>query len=121
MTEPGSYIERAWIRQEQMARRLRKRAERVRALRQAADRLSGMVTTSKVPQAREAYIRIESAQVSLRLLASLAEHHAAPPPDYDDSLSDLSPYHWQRVVSDRRCERASLMRSSAEMVWEAGP
>ena len=65
--------------------------------------------------------RIESAQVSLRLLASLAEHHAAPPPDYEDSLSDLSPYHWQRVVSDRRCERASLMRSSAEMVWEAGP
>jgi hypothetical protein len=59
--------------------------------------------------------------LNLRLLASLAEHHAAPPPEYEDSLSDLSPYHWQRVVSDRRCERASLMRSSAEMVWEAGP
>ena len=121
MTEPGSYIERAWIRQEQMSRRLRKRAERVKALRQAADRLGRMVTKSKVPQAREAYIRIESAQVSLRLLASLAEHHAAPPPDYEDSLSDLSPYQWQRVVSDRRGERESLTPSSFASVVEAGP
>jgi len=121
MTEPGSYIERAWIRQEQMARRLRKRGARIQMLRQAADKIGTRLVCDRHTSLEEHNFRIESAQVSLRLLASLAEHHAAPPPDYEDSLSDLSPYHWQRVVSDRRCERASLMRSSAEMVWEAGP
>lgn len=121
MTDTGSYIERAWIRQERMARQLRKRSERIAMLRQVADRLSEQGCASRVPQAREAYLRIESAQVSLRLLAALAEHHAAPPPDYEDSLSDLSPYHWQRVVSDRRWERVSLTPSSFASVVDAGP
>lgn len=97
------------------------RASRIAALRAAADHLDSRRVDTRQSPMEWHNLRIESAQVSLRLLASLAEHHTASPPDYEDSVSDRSPYHWQRVVSDRRCERASLMRSSAEMVWEAGP
>lgn len=59
------------------------------------------------------WARAASAVVSLRLLASLAEHHDGPPPDYEDSLSDMSPYNWQRVAAERLFERHSICGSQA--------
>ena len=97
------------------------RASSIAALRAAADHLDSRRVDTRQSPMEWHNLRIESAQVSLRLLASLAEHHTASPPDYEDSLSDLSPYHWQRVVSDRRGERQSLIPSSFASVVEAGP
>ena len=97
------------------------RASRIAALRAAADHLDSRRVDTRQSPMEWHNLRIESAQVSLRLLASLAEHHTASPPDYEDSLSDLSPYHWQQVVSDRRWERESLTPSSFASVVEAGP
>ena len=97
------------------------RASRIAALRAAANHLDSRRVDTRQSPMEWHNLRIESAQVSLRLLASLAEHHAAPPPDYEDSLSDLSPYHWQLVVSDRRWERVSLTPSSFASVVDAGP
>jgi hypothetical protein len=90
--------------------RRHQRRQKIATMRARADMIERSFQTRTYTGA---WSRAASAVVSLRLLASLAENHQGPPPDCEDSLSDMSPYNWQRVAAERMFERHSICGSQA--------
>jgi hypothetical protein len=119
-------LDKSWVIEEMLALRARRkarppairRAKKIAMLKRKADELRKMAGGN--PASSDRYWRFHNAAVSCALLAALAEHHDAPPPDYEDGLADCFSYSWANAAQTARLETFSLYGSPAQSIAEFG-